>query len=291
MDFIKCNASSIKGCKVLKKLVGVLSFYGLMKKEVEKDKELLGSYLKESGLSVLSLLDLLGHVMREHVDCKDRKEERDSEFELLCSLVSAKMGAVCDLGLCSVFSRHNRIRSADLESDNLLLFNLLDSVHVLFLHSYDSGYRMSGYGGDEDECSNVEDVVDLKFLEMKQKVKEIRERVQTRISSGKFNTEVDEEKEEKNDEEKEEKKQEEKQLEKVEYSFGKRFYYWEYYKNNKQQDYHYNKGQTYKDCYVEKKFQNIKEEVTLNKMKSLSKLCYPCKLFCCLNTFALLKIQ
>ena len=49
------------------------------------------------------------------------------------------------------------------------------------------------------------------------------------------------------------------------YSFGSRYYYWKWYKNNIDYDIVYNPGYRYKDWYINKKFDNLKQEI-LNKL-------------------------
>lgn len=45
------------------------------------------------------------------------------------------------------------------------------------------------------------------------------------------------------------------------FSFGYRFYYWPYYKDNEEEDYVHNPGKTYKEMYIHPVFDNLRQEI------------------------------
>ena len=55
-----------------------------------------------------------------------------------------------------------------------------------------------------------------------------------------------------------------------EYCFGKRYYYWPWYKDNENEDTFWNPGKKYKDLYITPKYSNLKEEIVDNKIYNIS---------------------
>ena len=58
------------------------------------------------------------------------------------------------------------------------------------------------------------------------------------------------------------------------YSFGNKYYYWDEYKENVEEDYGANVGYKKGDWYISKKYENLKEEMVQNKLYSLTKETY-----------------
>ena len=52
--------------------------------------------------------------------------------------------------------------------------------------------------------------------------------------------------------------------------FGRRYYYWKWYKGNTSEDWRCNEGRTFNSLYIPSKYDNLKEEMTHNKICTIS---------------------
>eukprot|EP01084_Bolivina_argentea_P013318 24967_1 len=203
----------------------------------------------------------------------------------------------CDIASCKNVGREYRDRSIygiD-ESQRFKLYNqckseraivirqLLDQIHVIKYHLVDLGLR---YNHDTDDSMNDDYSSNKKLRRIKNDLTKLRRNTLNAINcrdvdagnSNKFITTI------LNEENKNNEQSESENKPYSPYSFGVRFYYHEYYRNNKKKrellpgteildtsNYSINKKYTYASWFVPAKFQSVKEEV-LTGPHSISKI-------------------
>ena len=197
------------------------------------------------------------------------------------------------------------ILNDNLEKTDIFHIDILDTIHSYFMHSYDAGFRINikdlqdRYGihdtnfvaNNEKRLYKDDELLDIQQIINKRRININRNmRREQRSMNNRFRMQYQNEKksmtnninikQNNDDEEKtEEHKQAvsginnsvkaQKQSTNNCYSFGHRFYYWEWYKNRDEEDVEYNIGYSYCEWYIDRKYKNLKEELLDNEISNL----------------------
>eukprot|EP01084_Bolivina_argentea_P198658 340115_1 len=214
------------------------------------------------------LLSDYHHILQKHLN-HETALKNCRNFQYIHDKIAKHIN--CDVYKCNPYQRNNRNREKEQQketkgvdkNDSKLLFlsDILDSIHVYFVHSFETGFRIpvNFFGNDEnkkddmtDEDNNdITDTVDHKLFKLsshlKQKRKELFEiRGVNNTNQNKFVTE-------KNlnaDDNKQEYKNNNDIKTDIEYGFGQRFDYWS------------DKGEW---CIIQK-YLNMKKEILSKNM-------------------------
>eukprot|EP01084_Bolivina_argentea_P050788 93400_1 len=213
---------------------------------------------------ITSLVDDFHHLLFNHEhQFEDIHNQLQLQFQLLQESVHQE---TCPLAKCTIVRRHYSKKLEQLSAntnDNIMpeivQRQILDKIHCYYLHSFDIGYRFRARDILEDEQKSDQNV----FINHSNAGKNI---AFDRIKSGKdrFITDIHE----------------------LVYDHGIRFFYWAYYKDKIEMDdvswrrgdeLHVdkglrvaNKGYSVKECYIEKKYSNLKDEFLNNPICALS---------------------
>eukprot|EP01083_Nonionella_stella_P001437 4130_1 len=221
-----------------------------------------------------------------------------NQFEDICNILTQSVYPQnkCHLAQCEFMRRHHRDRSKITKGEMLLselYFNderiadeqLLDRIHCYYFHAFDTGLRLSNKEKsiilDRQYEQNVNETGDITadyivsqvdaLLRAKKRHREYMPRYHDRKCRFVF-----QEEEKQND-----------YIELNEYSYGYRFFYWPYYKNNThtvddaidqslsplavgRMD--SNLNYTLGDWYIDRKYLDLKEELLCNEICIINKL-------------------
>eukprot|EP01084_Bolivina_argentea_P302128 521453_1 len=218
-----------------------------------------------------SLLNDFNHLLSCHCN----------EFEEIYNILSSS--ETCGLHKCTMMKRTTRDRQIIDSDDNTLRklyfgyndmnditkLQLLDKIHCFYFHSFDIGYRFCKNDRvniqnklNHDDDTKHDDTHDELVMNICKEIKN-KKCLSTRNST-KFSTVL------------------QKYIE-VKYSFGIRFFYWNYYRKlaDKYQIKDYarhvahgaeetNKGYKLRDWYIPAKYNNLKQELLHNKICTIS---------------------
>eukprot|EP01084_Bolivina_argentea_P005393 10178_1 len=265
-------------CESLTKICDILAFYETVKQVIYDgtNADLLLKYVAEYKGNVIN--DYM-HLLKIHLD--NDKTNNDQNFQIICDILTKHNK--CDLTKCLSCIRNSRNREIEENTQEIkpqLIFyvDLLDNIHCHLLHSYQTGFRIISQkeeskqnniniNNDETNKDNSQLSYDdhkLKDLQqyLSNKRKTLKNIGTNRIKKSKFVinaiNNITEEKVNHNDEKNDDKHH-------LNYSFGIRCYFWDYYKNNENKDIIYNNGDKYSDWYIAQKYNNLKQEITENK--------------------------
>eukprot|EP01084_Bolivina_argentea_P105311 188546_1 len=220
------------------------------------------------------LLNYLHHLMKNH------KSETEEIYDILRNHIYN--GKKCDLANCLMLSRNRRDRvklggqdSAvyklyfyQIDVNDITIQQIMDSIHCYYLHSLDIGYKLTKK--DKQQILNGAKDYDEKSIESTDySTNYIRKSLHNIINkkkhlvrdTTKFSDEL---------------------VPKNAYSFGFRFFYWSYYKNNANtidefwldrwdtNDQVTNKGYSLAHFYVTPKYKDLKDEMTNNPICKIS---------------------
>eukprot|EP01084_Bolivina_argentea_P309808 535925_1 len=238
----------IKSCKSLERLILILNFYD--KWLVKKDNDDLVEYMSK----YKHLMNDYGHILSVHLNNKSSMKN-DKTFLFIHNECIKSIN--CSLNKCSHYERNSRNRCKEIQlfndKDVLYYTDILDTIHVYFLHSFDTGFRSkipinSDIKSDDENNSNI---VDKEMIHRSNEIKSRRTSINRvdnndRLTNNKFVI---------NNEDEEEKKTEK---DAVEYSFGQKFYYNEKDKN------------VNKYWCISLKYIDFKDEIVNNRIFTLS---------------------
>eukprot|EP01084_Bolivina_argentea_P053396 98008_1 len=262
-------------CKSIQSICNVLQYYETLNNKHKNDEdkicEELIKYIDDNKESQNIINDY--HYILTHYLNKSNPYINEANFEYINTLITQSIH--CKLSDCKLYKRNRRDIADKTSNKNnakakvLFYVNLLDNIHSYFVHSYDNGCRIR-YNQNSNENSNDVDKKEnkeeqktylldkemekLKQAQKLQRSKSMHSKAATtydRIVNNKFFTNM-------NDTQKDEKTET-----LGEYSFGQRYYYWEYYKHNVEKD-PFNIGYCYKDWYINPKYNDMKSEILEN---------------------------
>eukprot|EP01084_Bolivina_argentea_P250695 420155_1 len=131
IDHDESHKSSVSNCAYVGRLKVVLILY---QKYIEMNLS-EDSLLQQTNIA--HVLDDFLHTIKRH--------DNDCEFEMLFNALPP-----CNIVKCASFSRNTRDRqntlcndTSDAEITSLWFWQILDKIHVYFLHSYDMGHRLT----------------------------------------------------------------------------------------------------------------------------------------------------
>eukprot|EP01084_Bolivina_argentea_P269434 457924_1 len=219
------------------------------------------------------------HIMVHHLNTHN-KSLNDKNFETVTNIMCHCVK--CNIEKCNPFTRNNRDREDSKMNDDLEMeyyTDLLDNIHCYFLHSYDTGFRVNPGLFDDiynehsvDEKELDIDANDIEQIYVDNTIKKLKDFLSTkkkkitaiRSETNKFVTQMDEHTETSI------KKQFKQNINNVSnndtdnidrgYSFGCRFYYWNWFKNNTQFDAQ-KFGTKLSDWYAYQKYKDFKHEM------------------------------
>ena len=204
-DTSSCNSISIKQCQSLKRIKVVLSFYNKIQQN-NNDRyfieQQIFKYIKNNKYN--NLINDFHHILLKHLNDPDENKNWQNYHDLNESLKSV---IKCNISLCGGYIRNNRNRQNDnidinkYDEKGFFYLELLDNIHVHFVHGYDSGMRIkknfnikSKNDDDKNEKKNInfhdEEMIHLtKCLDSTRKqLTNVRGRV--RIEHSKFVTTI-----------------------------------------------------------------------------------------------------
>ena len=256
----------------------LLSFYQKIVNQMHHKSDIIMRYCSK----YKHLLDDYHHILRVHLN--GARQENEAKFGLIVEelLPDGQKQRQCEFRNCNAFIRNNRNRDdpqnvVPHQKKVALYIDILDAIHVHFVHSYDAGFRFKPngcalYGDENDDDDDKEEEEDedvmvraytdrgLKALsdwvcDKNKYLESVRgpERMKLNKFSNDFrcyrggNGLLGEE-------------------DLFPYSFGERCYYWSYYRFNEDTDCH---GKRCCDWFIEHKYSDLKEELLSNKVFSL----------------------
>eukprot|EP01084_Bolivina_argentea_P208266 355159_1 len=266
-----CNLSD---CSALNRTITVLNRYHLL--QLDETKDDIDSIFDDN-YDVVCTLNDFHHLLNIHSNAFE---------EIYNNLLNCYNGRPCKLAECCITKRNSRDRSKLTINDvelkllyrnndhavNMMQQQTLDRIHCYYLHSFDSGYKISIQ--DTMQLREIADSIEIKqnnndmandkilkayvsnFLERKKQSNSVAD-------SSKFSTETDEQ---------------------IKYSFGFRFFYWDYYSKNNGSvdpvqggglmgnDEVANAGYVLREFYVAPMFHHLKQELINNSICAISKL-------------------
>eukprot|EP01084_Bolivina_argentea_P208541 355511_1 len=257
----------LKDCKSLKRLQQVLIYYKSIINDNNQQKcgSLLMEYLKTTNYK--NMMNDYHHILLKHLNAENNSINAQN-YDLINE--STVQSIECPLADCKCYKiinddndseqKENKDEDEKKAKQNMtacVYIELLNNIHLLIVHGYDIGFRVK-YDDDNkinnDENKDIDNVYFDKEISMLSScLKEKRQafikvRGEKRIQQNRFvTTPVQSVNEEKSDEE----KKENNSIPCIDY--GQRFYYWNWYKNNKDNDPD-NRGYKYGDMYIERKY-------------------------------------
>eukprot|EP01084_Bolivina_argentea_P252216 423293_1 len=270
-DLESCN---LNDCKSLKRLRQILHFTQCIAENNDKNKYEIQTSLIEyiENNKYEHLLNDYHHIITKHLNNKD-PIVNDKNYQI----INDKMTHVikCDINKCNLYKRNGMDRETNavkninnpVDKKGAVIMELLDNIHTHLVHSFDTGYRIrvdmdqksqpNDNTQDTDEINSQMTTFKFSIDNKRKQLENIRGK--DTIQHNKFITNFENESNSNNDE-----KQINDNKNEIEtannFSFGIKFYYWNWYKNNKDNDPD-NRGYKYGDMYIEKKYNNLKEEI------------------------------
>eukprot|EP01084_Bolivina_argentea_P196924 337557_1 len=186
-------------------------------------------YMKKDNVTLM--LDYFNHLLMKH--------DNNYDFELINELLGQ-----CNQKKCMFAKRHySNTDNEQLLQPFHISQRLIDRIHIHFLHSYDLGYRLHS---TEQQAliirSNklvLNNVTANELLQSKHQgfyqYNSLKQNMNNKFI-----------------------------LTDREYSYGIRFYYWQFFRNLNEPDFRHNNGRSFSDMYVTSRHKSIKEEFTQN---------------------------
>eukprot|EP01084_Bolivina_argentea_P269196 457441_1 len=186
------ECSNINTCKSLTRLVSILKFHS-----INDNDDLLLQYMNK----YKNLLNDYHHILYTHLN----KVSNDHNTIALEHINKECMQSIhCSLNKCQHYQRNNRnrckqkITNVDYDSELFTYTDILDSIHVYFVHSFDTGFRVKYAKNTSNNIDQNDENMDFNDNEMKFYRKEIMSRRQQirdtvgddRIEKTKFITDV-----------------------------------------------------------------------------------------------------
>lgn len=242
----------------------------------------------------------LSQILNDYSQVRRKCALDDNYYQLLHELITEhvqqqqQLPCLSDISKCPSVIRNSRDRlKVDSQSStkwndiqSSIILEILDSIHVQIFHGFDSGLRLKQEqkkqlkmsNKDEDDEQEEEEVfscVDHHSLQIRKLIANKFEKyIQLRHEnnpSSKFVTQINQQMLDSSQEQKEannenannnnnnedEEEAKNAKTKHIYYSFGWRFYYWLYFKTDK--------------WFIPKKFENIKQELLYNQLRSLPK--------------------
>eukprot|EP01084_Bolivina_argentea_P101485 181942_1 len=273
------SCSSIAKCKSLQNLSQILHFYETTQKNKDNDifeiEKLMVQYMQSNKYQ--HLISDFHHILLDHLN-EENSAKNATNYERVNNICAKYIS--CDIITCQCYTRNGRNReNDDLKQDSAnkqhdqygqIIIDMLDNIHTYFIHGFDTGFRIKSdalkYKIDANNNDIKSDDKEIFQLHIDQQMKTLSNHIQTkreylvkqrgldRIDNNKFLTNIPQE-------EKDEQKHDIndiQQVKEIEYSFGQMYYYWNFYKNNKDIDTDGNKGYKYCDWYIKTKYKNMK---------------------------------
>eukprot|EP01083_Nonionella_stella_P089098 248585_1 len=308
MDNSECKP--LTKCKSLKSICSALHFQSTLSNEdQEENKKLIHHYLTNHCTDLVSDYH---HVVSQHLN-NQTKQQNDCNFNIINKIIVDKIGQ-CSFKSCNPLTRNNRNRDTvnnelnerkdtdtDANANNDLhqqfYVDLLDNIHIYFIHSTDMGFRLHLNSQDDTHDDTKTLHVDSTLKKLKELASSHRENVDIRrlnhTQNNKYVTTIEMDSDTKTDADDTHKDTKQR----LEYSFGVAFFYWPHYKQLHGIDKLRNPGYRYSDWYVPPKYNDFKAELlnyfaveeynaisvkannflntsqTLKQMKASSRLC------------------
>eukprot|EP01084_Bolivina_argentea_P123840 219460_1 len=163
---IECN--SISNCKYLRKIINILKHF--TSSDNINTLKLINQYLHKQERNNLydNLVSMYHHVIHEHL-CNNTMSENKRNFQYIHELISEN-NVQCDIDRCSPYIRNNRNREQEVikhdDPKTVFLMDLIDSMHVYFIHSYDNGFRTPVDFFDDILENNISDELEFEDKEL-----------------------------------------------------------------------------------------------------------------------------
>eukprot|EP01084_Bolivina_argentea_P160743 279882_1 len=248
------NCLNIKYCSSIQNICRALRFY-----HESKDDESVYDYLEND---YMHLETDFHHILVEHLSEKN-PQQNNRNLQKINYMIACNV--VCSLDQCIQFARNNRNKDKEphtIDIHHQYCIDLLDNIHVYFLHSYAMGFRVNDSLLQNDMLDDAAKIDDEKTNDENYASTDIKtlyidnafNKLKTFISSKRRNVKIDR----LSDKQKkyvtkidiqqpvisvdmQEAKQSPDASSVAQYSFGRRYWYWEWYKCNNDAD-KYNPG-------------------------------------------------
>ena len=136
------ECESIQKCVALKRIITCLDFYENIV-GVTDDNAVINQYFD----NYHDFLDDYYHILSQHLN--NGKKANKANFEIIYNKICKYIE--CDLSKCNAYCRMNRDRDDEVIDNNVnnndmnaqFYIDIMDTIHCLFIHSYDCGYRIN----------------------------------------------------------------------------------------------------------------------------------------------------
>eukprot|EP01083_Nonionella_stella_P276006 937596_1 len=229
-----------------------------------------GSHIKSDECNLISILNDFHHLLDHH----------SLQFEAIFNILTQNSngGAICTLRECAMVRRNRRDRALCTDkyleelygNYDVAMQQVMDSIHCYYFHSFDSGYKLCEKDKNQilalamtEDANNTTQIRQRTDDPLRRCLDQfVNQRMSLRRNSSKFTSHLKETQ--------------------MNYNFGLRLFYWDYYKTQvgtidpvwmDRTDSHHdvtNPGYLLQDLYVASKYQNLKQELTQNGICTLS---------------------
>eukprot|EP01084_Bolivina_argentea_P114012 203083_1 len=276
------NKCALQNCMNLRRIAHVFDQYNkyhIQQQEDMKQNEHGNIHIDniyENNYNNHNLLNDYNHLLSHH------EHEFDDIHNMLIWNDNKKIS--CDLSTCVMMRRNQRNReslignSAKLRelyfNDDMVKQQLLDRLHCYYAHTFDMGYRISNTVKEHllnEELKNVDDIENTLY---DPNVTQISQYITNTITNNRTK-----------DFERLNGENNKFTLNPNEYVFGYRFFYWKYYRNSKnmwddadairgrtENRVEPNPGSSVGDWYIDKKYDNFKDEMLNNKICKIDEI-------------------
>eukprot|EP01084_Bolivina_argentea_P227983 385131_1 len=284
LQIIKPNKYScdLSNCLCVKIIGDVMKLYDCYIRSISQHDQNIHT-------NIAKIYDTIGNTYYLNYDAVDILNDfnhllmyHSNQFEDIYNIQinTAYNGIDCDLSKCVCMTRNYRNRSTItesverslyLDSDDMVEQQLLDRIHCYYFHSFHIAYKLTNKEKNNifDEDTKVSDdqklnndIYDQSLAQINNVIVSKREFCSNivrlhRLNSDNYNSQF---------------ATDEVQNKLGTYSYGYRFFYWPYYKNNTSMidrvnlnsPKHLLENQTLKDWYVEGKYKNLEQELLSN---------------------------
>eukprot|EP01084_Bolivina_argentea_P309652 535671_1 len=269
------NECDSLGCKVKSYLINVMWSYQNFIENQQRNVATNEFQIFENAdqYNVIDIINAFHHLLSKHA----------FEFEEIYNILTQQLGKrkICELSNCLMHKRTRRSRQLlskndtqlkslyfDPKNDTDIIFQqILDTIHCYYCHSFDTGYKLTQQNKSDfletldDEEIKTSDYVDDKLAaSIHEYIDGFSKLIQPVYN--KFCSALP--------------------YSKLNYNFGFRFFYWDYYKNNLDtidkchidefQEHHdaTNEGYLLNDFYVQAKYKDFKNELLFNHIYVIS---------------------
>eukprot|EP01083_Nonionella_stella_P156610 507381_1 len=282
------ESCDVRKCKSVKRLKQILHFMQSLEDQPDQgnNDEIEKSLVEYTDNNQhLDILNDYHHIITNHLTTKDPLQN-DQNYQIINEAMTQLI--TCDIAKCNLYRRNGSDRekeekNPDKEEDKkgFILMDILDNIHTHLIHSYDTGYRIKSMTYDQDNAAQSGDdgddldtnklCVDATMNSIRNSLDEKRKKLENirgkdRVHNNKFltdyqttNTNKQEEDSKESDDDDDSKDDDHNNS--IDFSFGTKFYYWSWYKNNNDEDRIFHPGDPFAKWYIEPTYGNLKAEI------------------------------